>query len=223
MSLGEMLSIVGGGIITILVTIAVEVLRRPKLRLVLAPAVNATYEPGRPAKRGRYLYIDLVNQPLPWLARWMSRSAALQCTGFITFHHLDGQKFFSGQMPVRFSRSPEPVPLHFVIGDKTGTILDPSRMNVDSRMDIYPGERTPLDVAAKFDSEDEVYGWSNLSYFSVPPWRNPDWKLPRGRFLVAVSISSSGQKCEGLFRLLNEAGPNDFRLELTQRGDRANA
>jgi len=115
---------------------------------------------------------------------------------------------------------PEPVAVQFVVGATQVAIFDPSRAIAESRIDVYPGESTPLDVAAKFESEEDAYGWSNLSYFSNPPWRNQDWKLPRGRYLVAITISSSGQKCEGLFRLLNEAGPKDFRLEPAQPGDR---
>ena len=213
MSFNEIASIVAGGIITILVTISVEVLRRPKLRLAVGKPVDATYADERPAKKGRYLYVDLINDPLPWFARWMSRGAALQCLGTITFHNLDGQRFFFREMPVRFSRTPEPVPVQLRVGETIIALLDPSRANAESRIDVYPGEATPLDVAVKFESEEEAYGWSNLNYFSTPPWRNPDWKLPQGRYLIAMTISSSGQKCRGLFRLLNEAGPMDFRLE----------
>jgi hypothetical protein len=213
MSFNEIASIVAGGIITILVTISVEVLRRPKLRLAVGNAVDATYTDERPAKKGRYLYVNLINDPLPWFARWMSRGAALHCSGTVTFHNLDGQRFFAREMPVRFSRTPEPVPVQLRVGEAVIAFFDPSRANAESRIDVYPGESTPLDVAVKFESEEEAYGWSNLNYFSTPPWRNPDWKLPRGRYLVAITISSSGQKCDGLFRLLNEAGPMDFRLE----------
>ena len=221
MSTNEVLSVVAGGIITILVTIAIEALRRPRLRIVIADPVDANYEPGRPARLGRYLYVDLVNDHLPWFARWMSRSPALQCSGTITFHHLDGQRFFASHMPARFSRTPEPVPIQFSIGQQTGAIFDPSRISPETRTDVYPGERTPMDIAAKFDGEDDSYGWSNLNYFSNPQWRNPDWRLPRGRYLVSVTISSSGQKCRALFRLMNEAGARDFRLEPPIRGDKA--
>ena len=65
MSANEIASIVAGGVITILVTIVVEVLRQPKLRLVAASALDNTYDAGRPATSGRYLYVDLVNDPLP--------------------------------------------------------------------------------------------------------------------------------------------------------------
>ena len=222
MSFNEIASIVAGGIITILVTISVEVLRRPKLRLAARNTVDATYADERPAKKGRYLCVDLINDPLPWFARWMSRGAALQCAGIITFHNVvDGQRFFAREMPVRFSRTPEPVPVQLKVGEAIIAFFDPSRANAESRIDVYPGESTPLDVAVKFESEDEAYGWSNLNYFSKPPWRNPDWKLPRGRYLVEITISSSGQKCRGLFRLLNEAGPMDFRLERALPTDKA--
>ena len=123
-------------------------------------------------------------------------------------------------MPVRFAISPQPLPMEVVIGNMRGVVLDPSRLTSDSRIDVYPGETTPLDVAVKFDGEADAYGWSNLSYVSDPPWRHPDWKLPPGRFLLAVTVFSSGQKCEGLFRLLNEGGPKDFRLESALANDK---
>jgi hypothetical protein len=150
----------------------------------------------------------------------MSRNAALQCRGVITFHNLDGQRFFANGMPVRFALSPQPLPMEIAIGDLRGAVFDMSRLTSDSRSDVYPGESTPLDVVVKFDNETEAYGWSNLSYLSDPPWRHPDWKLPPGRYLIAVTVFSSGQKCEGLFRLLNEGGPKDFRLEPALKGDK---
>lgn len=214
------IGIIGGGIVAILTTIAVEVLRRPKLRLRIAAVIDAPYPAGRPAKHGRALTIDLINEPLPRLARWMSRSAALQCRGVITFHNVDGQRFFANEMPVRFAHSAQPLPMEVVIGNTHGIVVDPLRLTADSRIDVYPGESTPLDVAVKFDGEDVAYGWSNLSYVSNPPWRHPDWRLPQGRFLISVTVFSSGQKCEGLFRLLNQGGPRDFRLEPALPGDK---
>ena len=37
-------------------------------------------------------------------------------------------------------------------------------INRDSRVDIHPGTRTQLDIAARFDAEPEAYGWSNEGY-----------------------------------------------------------
>lgn len=215
-------SVVAGAIIAILTTITVEMLRRPKLRLRIAPAGEAPYPPGRPAKHGRYLAVDLVNEPLPLLFRWMSRNPALQCRGTITFHNPDGERFFAAEMPLRFARSPQPTPMQIVLGEVHGVLIDPMRLSADSRVDVYPGESTPLDIAVKFDSEDECYGWSNLNYFSDPPWRHSDWKLPQGRYLIAVTVFSSGQTCTGVYRLLNQGGPKDFRLEPARSDDKIN-
>jgi hypothetical protein len=217
----EFISVLIGAIVAIVTTITVEMLRRPKLRLQIAPATEAPYPENRPAKRGRALTIDLVNEPLPWLARWMSRNAALQCRGTISFHNLDGQRFFANEMPVRFARSAQPLPMQVFIGDTQGVVVDPQRVTADSRVDVYPGDSTPLDVAVKFDDEAECYGWSNLSYSSNPPWRNRDWKLPDGRYLIKVSVYSSGEKCVGIFRLLNQGQPRDFRLEPAMPADAA--
>lgn len=107
----SVLEIILGAVVAIVITILVEYLRKPKLRLRLAQASNPTYESGdRPAQVARFLALNLVNESLPSLARWMQRNAALQCHGTITFHHLDGQNVFGRAMPIRFSETPEPVP-----------------------------------------------------------------------------------------------------------------
>ena len=106
------LEVILGAIVAILITILIENLRKPKLELRLAEHHDSTYPPGRPATNVRFLAVDLVNKPLPRLFRWMSRSPALQCHGTMTFHHLDGQNVFGRAMPIRWSGSPEPVPIH---------------------------------------------------------------------------------------------------------------
>lgn len=211
----SVLEIILGAVVAIVITILVEYLRKPKLRLRLAQASNPTYESGdRPAQAARFLALDLVNESLPSLARWMQRNAALQCHGTITFHHLDGQNVFGRAMPVRFSETPEPVPIQVVVGETRIAILEPSRLTGESRVDVYPGESKRLDVAVKFDDEPESYGWSNLSYFSDPIWRNQDWRLQPGRYLVRASIVSSGETVSSLFRIVADVARTDFRLEL---------
>lgn len=208
-------SIVLGALIAIAIVITVENLRRPALDLQIAEPGDAYYDERekRPANSLRAVTLDLVNKPLPRFARWMLRNAALQCRGAISFHHLDGQRIFASDMPVRFASSPAPLPMRINIGGIDGYLIDPLRLTADSRIDVYPGERTKLDVAARFDDDTECYGWSNLSFASTPQWRNPDWKLPQGRYLVRVTVSSSGEKCVGVFRLLNEGQRKDFCLE----------
>jgi hypothetical protein len=211
------LTIIGvalGAIIAIVITITIENLRKPKLELRIAPPVDKEYrDEERPAKNVRFLGIFLVNRPLPRWARWMSRNAALQCHGTITFHHLDGQNVFGRAMPIRWSGSTEPLPIHVVFNDVQVFIADPARFNLISKIDVYPEEACRLDVAARFDFEDECYGWNNENYLSDPVWRNPRWKLPTNRYLIEINVVSSGEKCTGIFRLINDVFQSDFRLE----------
>ena len=205
--------VVLGAIIAILITIWVENLRKPRLELRIARPTDVQYE-RRPATHARFLGLELLNRPLPgWARWWMSRDAAIQCHGTITFHHLDGQNVFGRAMPIRWSGSPEPVPMRLVVDDKHIFIADPARFTLTPRIDVYPGEAERLDVAGRFDNEAECYGWSNESYFSNPKWRNPGWRLSPARYLVRVTVVSAGEKCKGVFRLINDVSQRDFRLE----------
>ncbi|MGC2333431.1 MAG: hypothetical protein WA581_18420 [Candidatus Acidiferrales bacterium] len=145
----------------------------------------------------------------------MMRAPGLQCRASITFHHLDKQDVFGRAMTGRWSNSREPVAIPIV--DSKGApqfqLIDPDRLGGESRIDVYPGENELLDVAARFDDEEDCYGWNNESYFCRPPWRNQNWQLRRNRYLVKVTITSSGQKCVGTFRLINDVPRSDFRLE----------
>ena len=143
----------------------------------------------------------------------MSREAAMQVHVEVSFYHLDGQNVFGREMIARWSGAPEPVLPTVILGDKRGVIFDPQRLTVSSNMDIYPGHSQSFDIAAKFDSDEECYGWNNEVYFSDPLWRNPNWKLAHERYLVKVTISSAGEKITKVCRLINDVPRDNFRLE----------
>jgi hypothetical protein len=217
------ISIFFGGLITVLTAIGVEYLRNPALSLAIEdPPLDLPSPDGKNMRRN--LRLTLSNKPLPFGTRWMQRAAATQCRGEITFHHLnDGQEvFFHRAMAVRWVRSPEPIANQIISldGKVQFHILDFARAATESRMDVYPGEEEVLDVAVRFDGETDCYGWNNDSY--LYNWRNPNWKLPRGRYLVKVVITSSGRKCSGVFRLVNDIDSRtDFRLIAASHDDRA--
>lgn len=216
------LGIIFGGLITIATAMGVEYFRRPQLSLFIEnPPCDITYAPQRPALNARHVRVKLRNAPLPLGLRWMQRAAALQCRGEITFHHLDGQNIFGRQMAVRWANSPQPIASQIV--DTQGIaqyqILDFARMATAVRMDVYPGEEEIVDVAVRLDDETDCYGWNDEAYIHL--WRNPSWRLPRGRYLVRVVITSSGDKCVGCFRLINDVdNRTDFRLEPAQPRDK---
>ena len=210
-----LLEVVLGAIVAIVITIWVESLRKPKLSLSIGKPTDLAYhDRPAPAKDARFLGFELTNSALPKLFRWLQRNAALQCHGTIEFYHLDGQNVFGRSMPIRWSGSPEPVPMVIAVGEQRIFISDPVRFTLAPRVDVYPGESERLDVATKFDNENDCYGWSNESYFSDPVWRNQNWKLIPGRYLVKVTIVSAGEKISSVFRLINDVPRKDFRIEL---------
>lgn len=205
------LEVILGAIVAILITILIENLRKPRLSIDLVTPTDQEYE-NRPAQKARFLYLKISNKPLPKWARWMSRDAATQCHGTITFHHLDGQNVFGRAMQVRWSGSPEPTPTQVIVRDQSYEIFDPSKIAFISRMDIYPGEAERIDTVVRLDDEDVCYGWSNESYITDPVWRNPNWKLASGRYLIKVTITTSGEKVTKVFRLINDVPRSNFRL-----------
>lgn len=202
-----------GAVISILASIYIEYQRKPKLYFTIEdPPSNASY-PSAPAKEARFLRVQLRNRAMPKLLKWLNREAALYCNGEIQFHHIDnGAPIFTRSMPIRWSSSDEPLSLQVLADGRVAQIFDLAKYNAAFRRNCYPGSMEPIDVAARFDDDEDCYGWSNETYLSGKGWRNNDWKLPRGMFLVKVTVDSSGEKVVGVYRLENSVGRNDFRL-----------
>lgn len=217
-----MLEALFGVLIGALLVIRVEEFRKPSLKLRLVATIDGEYPANRPAKRSRLTHLQVFNEVLPKWARWMSRNAALQCRGTVTFHHMDGQDVFGRAMPVKWVRTVEALPMEIRSpnGENViGYLVDPLRIMSESRTDIAPGEATEFTVAVRFDDDDDCYGWNLESYQSNPPWRNPRWKLPRGRYLIRAEIFSGDQSCSEVFRLVNDVPTDAFRLEPAMPGD----
>jgi hypothetical protein len=149
----------------------------------------------------------------------MTREPALRCHASIRFRHLDGRSVFSRPMEGRWVNSPQPAAVE-AFGTMAGLdgdqpiklhIVDDARLTLVSRIDVHAGETQELDIAARFDEDQECYGFNNESYFRR--WRNSEWRLDTGEYLVEVTVVSSGQICTGLFRLINRVRSEDFRLE----------
>src|SRR6266571_6772200 len=135
----SMLQSLLGVLLGALMVIQVERLRKPSLKLRLLPTYAAEYPDGRPAKRSRIIKIEAMNEMLPRWASWMSRSAALQCRGTISFHHMDGQNIFGRSMSVKWVRTPEALPMEIRSADGSttaGYLVDPQRIMAESREDM---------------------------------------------------------------------------------------
>ena len=202
-----------GALLSLLLSIFIEYQRKPKLVFEIEePPTDRTYE-SHPARNARFVRVLLHNRPMPKLFRWLGRAAAMQCNGEIQFHHAnDGVPIFAKPMMIRWAKSDEPFSFQALQEGKVKPVFDPSKYNASFRRDCYPGDKEQIDVAARFDNDTECYGWSNETYLPDKGWRNQDWKLPAGRYLVTIKVHSSGETVRGTFKLENIASRENFRL-----------
>jgi hypothetical protein len=157
----------------------------------------------------------------------MRREPAQNCLATIQFLYLDELPYFMQSMPGRWSGSPQPAPLEgFLyravenIEDQDGTpqtvesrirLWDSARLSIISKMDIPAGEQEYLDIAVRCDDDEEAYGLNNESY--VYNWRNPKWRLPKGRYLAEVTVRSAGDKISRQFVINNDLSRDEFRID----------
>jgi len=216
MALGAFL----GALLSFLATIAVEYQKKPKLQFTIESKPLVRKHPaGAPVTDSTFLRIVVTNKPVSKLFPWLVRSAAYQCTGDIQFHDPDdGAPLLSRAMPVRWADSDEPFSYQALPGGGVKEVFDPAKYNAGFRRDCFPGTPELVDVAARFDSDDDCYGWSNESY--LKGWRNPEFKLPKGRYLVKVTIRSSGEPISDVFKLENSLARQNFRLLPASKEDK---
>lgn len=139
---------------------------------------------------------------------------AVHCHGYITFHKDNGDYEINKRMPIKWSEIPRLEARLF------GEPVERTLYEV-SYMDVHPGEKSSLDVVARFDNDSECYGWNNESYYSEPRWRNPDWKLDGpANYFVKVKVISAGTRCEDAFKLYVGENPDDFMLEKVEKRDK---
>jgi hypothetical protein len=205
-----------GVLSSLLVVMFVEYMRKPTLMLDVSPPDDQKHGSDHPAREMRCLRVRVSNKDLPPALRWMRRETAAHCRASVRFEFLEGASVFSEAMSGRWAASPEPVPMEALIGATKFQIWDPNRMAMASEMSIPAGESEELDIAVRCDSDAESYGWNNQSY-QPPYWKNPRWKLDKGRYRVRVTIRSAGSKVERAFHMNNDGRRQDFLLQL-ERG-----
>lgn len=194
----------------------VEFWRKPRLSLRIRENRTTIYKDNviRPATTLRTCKLYLENHNLPKRLRWMSRNAAVHCRGYITFHKGNGDYAIKNPMPIKWSEIPR------LEASRTGKPIERTLYEV-SYMDVHPGEKSSLDVVARFDSDSECYGWNNESYYSEPPWRNPYWRIEGPEdYFIKVKIISAGIRCEDVFKLHIGKNPDDFKLEKVEKIDK---
>lgn len=142
--------------------------------------------------------------------RFFERNPALACQAGIKFFHLDRTPLSIKsdgtvkEMPGRWACTPEPIKaIRTPEGQVTGMFVE----EIPAGIDLPPGRSCALDVAVRFTEDEKCYGWNNDSYFRG--FRNSEWELPKGRYIVQIIITTGGREFIQEFQLLNDT---EFRL-----------
>ena len=201
-------------IVSVMIILALEGMRKPRLKFVRGE--SGVLFPNDPHGRqpAKWTHVYVYNEPMPkWLSWAFDRNPAIGCHGWITFHALDGRDLFDKRMPIRWADNLEPV----IQDPKTCKAMgiDWDKMRTGGPWDIPPGDLTDgeygnLDVVFRAKSDSECHGWNNDSYLFN--WRNPEWKLDKGRYLAKIVIRTGGQSFTEIFEIMNQGRYEDFRL-----------
>ena len=193
-------------------SIFIEFQRKPKLHFEIEePPYDS--KPSGGIKEARFLRVLLCNNPMPGFLKWLGRNAALQCYGDIQFYHLeDGAPVFSRLMPIRWAAADEPLTWQVRSDNAIAQLFDPTKYNASFQRNCFPGTKELIDVAVRFDDDEDCFGWSSENYLPDKGWRNPEWKIPKGRYLAKVTVQSSGETISAVFQLENTVARKHFRL-----------
>lgn len=201
-----------GALLSLLVSIYIEFQRKPKLHFEIEDPPHDS-KPTGGIKDARFLRVLLCNEPMPRFLKWLDRNPAMQCYGEVQFYHFeDGAQIFSKPMPIRWGASNEPYTLQVLPDKSSALVFDYVKYNSAFYRNCFPGIKEPIDVAARFDDDEECFGWTSENYLSKEGWRNPEWKLSKGRYLAKVTVHSSGESVSAIFQLENTVGRKHFRL-----------
>lgn len=202
----QILMLIAGGLITIAVSFFIESQKRPVLDVKVEEDPPDVPCQGNPVLRGKWLRVLVTNKRsrVPFVVRQNAH-----CRASISFIDNKKQQIFSSDMPGRWANTPEPV--HTISRDGVLELIYDENLVYPYRcVEIAPGETEPLDIVAKFDDDDECYGWNNESH--IHNWRNIKYKLEKDWYIVEVKIYYSGRKKIERFRIINKGNYDDFRL-----------
>jgi hypothetical protein len=211
-----------GAVISGFVAVFLDWLKRPKLEISID---ESQLSPKTVNAEGtvleNYTAVRVVVTNTRRWPQWWPRQTLIRAVAQITFHDAQtGADLFNRTMRGRWASLPQPEVVVLVEGKKT-LWADPALIANVPEIDIPWGEVEPLDIAARFQSDSDAYGWSNDSYYDQQKrYRAERWRLPFERCLVKVVVQGSGERCRAVCRLVNPK-EGDLRLVPATRAEKA--
>lgn len=208
---GVIIGSILGFLSTIGVTLIIEWLRTPKLKLKILDKEVVQYNKHTDIKnKAEYIRLQVENKRLKNGFEWLYRNPALNTKGKVTFYDYNTKKQISEVMPIRWTASRQPIPMSGICGKNKILIQDFNIFSDLDNRDIYVGDFEPIDVIAWFDNEKYCYGFNNESYFHG--YRNNKYKLSAGVYTLKVKIQSCGFNIEEYFKLSFFPNKNIFEI-----------
>jgi hypothetical protein len=204
-----------GASLSFFANIFIEYKRKPKLCFEIEePPNDFTFNiKSAPAKNARFLRVKLINKSMPKWLKWLDRNTAKQCSGDIQFYHLEDYiPVFSKPMPIRWAEAEEPITTHILANGQSSQQFDYTKYNTAFRRDCFLGKSELIDIVVRFDDDNNCYGWTNDNYMPSKGWRNTDWEIPKGRYLIKLNVYSSGETASAVWQLENSTSQKHFRL-----------
>lgn len=168
-------------ILGVILTLIVERERFPKIDIVASEESNAdnTYQSGlHSGERWKFFRVAVRNKKMPSFLGWLLvRQTAENCRATIYITGINNNTNFSYKG--RWASTPE-LP-HLNGNDAVLKLIYPDPVT------ITEGNQEYLDIFTKYENDSEAYGWNNESYFHN--WRNPDYKLERGKYKIKVVLN----------------------------------
>lgn len=136
--------------------------------------------------RWKFFRVKVKNRQVNSRLRWLfHREPAQQVNAIITFTQLNKK------MKGRWAGTLELPHANPFSVTRLANFPDPVTIN--------PGHEEILDVFAKYDNDQEAYGWNNEAYLHT--WRTPHYKLNPGNYKILIEVTSeNGAYCKKYFK-----------------------
>jgi hypothetical protein len=144
-------------------------------------------------------------------ARWplKIRRPAWACEARITIVEPIDALGASPTIIARWTSQPEPV-----TPTDGGLALDPGKMILARRMDVFSHHAERVAVVLKYEGDSDYYLFSNESYL-FEGGKNPKWRLPEGRYRLRISVSHENGESVTDLRLENSGrSRNEVKIAL---------
>jgi hypothetical protein len=209
--IGQLPGAIFGFLVSLLTWIFTERVSSPKLEIVVDEDRGLGQFPGNPPHE---FYHVRVRNVLPKY-RLHGRKPAWACRATIEVFRPDGGRVIADDVIARWTSQPEPL-LPVVAQGEAGYVLDPARLTQARRVDVHSHSDERIPLVLKFEGERDCYIFSNESYRYQrlhQELRNPDWRIPPGRYRLRVTVQYERGQVEKDLEFSNE-GPSRYGVHL---------